>query len=178
MFSSSKMAVLGSGVLNQTICSFASKHSINLTCLDVNKANVVNYEALKYDDKLRALIFDACELDLQEGLDVLYKFFNLYSSMIKECGRVIILSSDKNPVLDAALSGFMKSLSKELGAIGVCVNKLLIREKVLSENLDLEDILAFMCSDKAAYITGQTIVINNSAEPTAFKKPLEGKLAL
>ncbi len=178
MFSSSKMAVLGSGILNKTICSFAYKHSINLTCLDVNKDNVVNYEALKYDDKLQSLIFDACDLDLVSGLDVVYKFFNLYSSMIKKCGKVIILSSNKDPVFDATLSGFMKSLSKELGGIGVCVNKVLITEEVLSEDLDLEDILTFLCSNKAAYITGQTIVINKSAETKVFTKPLEGKTCL
>ena len=84
MFSRSKIAIVGQGVLNQKICAFADRFSINLTCLDSNKSGVVNYEPLRYDDKLSALIFDACDLDLKYGLDLLYKFFNLYTTMLKK----------------------------------------------------------------------------------------------
>lgn len=178
MFVSSKMAVLGSGPLNKSICSFATKYSVNLTCLDVNKANVPNYEALKYDDKLKALIFDACDLDLRNGLDILYKFFNVYSSMMEKCGRVIIISSNRDAILNESLSGFMKSLSKELGGLGVSVNQLIIAKEALSDDMELDSILSFFCSDKAAYITGQCIFINQTSNSKPLVKALHGKTCL
>ena len=172
MFSRSKIAIVGQGVLNQKICAFADRFSINLTCLDSNKSGVVNYEPLRYDDKLSALIFDACDLDLKYGLDLLYKFFNLYTTMLKKCGRVIIISNKKDPIFEEALSGFMKSLSKELGANGITVNKIILAKDISLDSINLDDILSHMFCKVSL---SRLIFEKQYSESQLFSSPLRKK---
>ena len=51
----------------------------------------------------------------------------------------------------------MKSLSKELGANGITVNKIILAKDISLDSINLDDILSFICSAKSAFITGQIL---------------------
>ena len=152
MFRGEKYAVLVGEKLKASLNRFFTEEKIITTSMGVYKDNLSNYEVLNYDDRLSALIFDASEGELESTLNRMYKFFNLYISMLSSLSRVIIFVSDREPILKAAVLGFAKSLQKELGAKGATVNLISLE----AENINIDMSLRYLLSRKSSYITGQT----------------------
>jgi 3-oxoacyl-[acyl-carrier protein] reductase len=131
--------------------------------------------------KLDGLLFDASSLETPASLKQLYDFFHPRIGKLKPCAHVLVVTrtSEKStdPVEVAtheALTGFIRSLGKELGSRGITVNLL-----VADEGIDFGGVLRFLLSPHSAFVTGQ--VISAKGHKTAsvrYEKLLEGKTIL
>ncbi|HEY2791212.1 MAG TPA: 3-oxoacyl-ACP reductase, partial [Micromonosporaceae bacterium] len=129
--------------------------------------------------------FDATGITSPTELDRLYAFFHPYARALMPCGRVIVVgspaaSAPAEAVAQRALEGFTRSVGKEFGR-GI-TSQLLLVAKAAENRID--STLAFLLSGKSAYVSGQTITIDATADadarptPTDPDKPLAGRVAL
>lgn len=133
----------------------------------------------------KGLLFDATGINSFDDLQNIYDFFHTTISTLEPNGKIIILAQKFNQVKDAestsiqsSLIGFCKSLAKELGKKGINCNIIYLQKGAQKY---LETSLTFFLSPKSAYITGQTISLQNHTLkqlPSSHTKPLEGKTAL
>ena len=179
MFSSDKCAVFTEGKLSSYLNEFIKTENIVCTTFEKDKNVLQNFEVLKYDDKLRALIFDATSTDLKSTLDDMYKFFHLYISLLESTGRVILLVSNENPILKASVLGFMRSLQKELGPDGSTVNTICIEDMSFLEERVIDDSLSYLLSRKSSFVTGQVFNVTRKKNSVGLShKFLDGKICV
>lgn len=138
-------------------------------------------------NKCHGLIFDATSLKSLEELDELYLFFKTNLHLIKKNGRIVLIG--QNPAIASGpelksvffgLHGFIKSLAKEVGRIGVTVNLVTIPNYHLSLDYHLP-VIHFLLSDMSSFISGQIINLQNEpsiVEKNSFDKILKGKTAV
>lgn len=123
--------------------------------------------------------------------------------IINGYGRVVNVSSVTGPLVSnpgesaysaakAAMVGMSKSVAIEVGKSGVTINNVapgwigtdssLEEERIAAENTPLgragsprevADLIAFLASDEATYITGQTLVIDGGNAVQEYKGPSE-----
>lgn len=130
---------------------------------------------------LDGLLFDASTLSTPESLKDLYEFTHHRVGKLKPCARVLIVGAAPSKDMPAlavasqeALSGFVRSLAKELGSRGITVNLVLT-----SEGLDLGGVVRFLLSHHGAYVTGQTILATgHTLAMPRFEKLLDGRTIL
>lgn len=130
-----------------------------------------------------ALVFDASGIDSAEGLRTLYDFMQPRIARLARNGRVLIVARPPSATesvgertVAAALSGFMRSLGKEVGRKGCSVN--LVQVRAGGED-NLAGPLRFLLSEHSAYVTGQVLQVGKGqGAPGPFSAPLAGKLAL
>ena len=130
-----------------------------------------------------ALVFDASGIDSAGGLRTLYDFLQSRIARLAPHGRVLLISRPPagiEPVGErtaaASLSGFMRSLGKEIGRKGSTVNLLEVREG--SEG-GLAGALRFFLTEHSAYVAGQVLELGaGGIAPANGSAPLDGKLAL
>lgn len=136
-------------------------------------------------DEIDALLFDASSLTHPSELKYLYEFLHPRLKQLAACGRILVLGpnakSSARPleaVVAKALTGFAKSLGRELGATGATCQVLLVDKKVAQA--ELGGCIRFFLSDRAAYMSGQAIHLKPApeAQNAALELPLKGKTAL
>ncbi len=141
------------------------------------------------DEGLRpaGLVFDASGVSAVSDLRHLYDFFHPLVRRLDKSGRVVVLGRPPEDAEDAqqaavrqALDGFVRSVAKEIGRRGATANRVLVDEG--AEEL-LEPALRFLLSDRAAFVTAQTVQISARALPEEGREPLwvqplEGQTAL
>jgi 3-oxoacyl-[acyl-carrier protein] reductase len=131
--------------------------------------------------KLDGLLFDASVLETPESLKHLYQFFHHRVGKLKPCSHVLLVSRTHNkagtPVKVAtheALTGFVRSLGKELGSRGIAVNLL-----IADEGIDFGGVVRFFLSQHSAFITGQVLTANGHKTASGrYEKLLDGKTIL
>lgn len=132
------------------------------------------------------LVFDATGLTGVDDLRALYDFFHPRVRELARCGRVVVLGRPPETVSDigaataaAALDGFVRSLAKEVGRRGATANRVVVAE---GAERGLSPVLRYLLSDRAAFVTGQTVRVDAVAgladEDAPLVRPLEGRAAL
>lgn len=127
-----------------------------------------------------ALVFDASAIDSVAGLNALYEFFQPRVGRLSRNGRVVVIgrSADARPeaaAVIAALPGFIRSLAKEVGRNGSTANLLLSPDPT---SANLEGPLAYLLSPRAAFVSGQTLVVEGHGAAAAAGSALAGRRAL
>jgi 3-oxoacyl-[acyl-carrier protein] reductase len=137
-------------------------------------------------EKYRGLVFDATGITDSTDLVALQEFFTPVVRSLRPCGRVLVLGTEPDRtgsagerVAQRALEGFTRSLGKELGK-GSTVNLVYVAPGAEST---LASTLAFFCSPKSAYVSGQVARLGatgtKKAEPVSDPaKPLTGTVAI
>jgi 3-oxoacyl-[acyl-carrier protein] reductase len=134
-----------------------------------------------------ALIFDATRITSPDKLHDLYAFFQPYARSLIPCGRVLVLGTPPETVVEPseaiaqrALEGFTRSVGKEFGH-GTTAQLVYVAPGAESR---LESTLRFLLSGKSAYVSGQVIRIGAAGKPETdpelwdWERPLVGKVAL
>lgn len=130
---------------------------------------------------MNAIVLDARHCDDEASLASLHSEVPPALARLAAGGRVLVLApgSARAPEAAAAagaLEGFMRSLARELGRRGATAN--LLRAAAGSE-ASLPAVLAFFCSDRSAYVSGQVLQLAPVAAPAAGPLPLlQGRTAV
>lgn len=148
------------------------------------KADVVSHAEPPDGLRPRALVVDATGMKTPDSLRGLYDFLHPWARTLDKSGRIVVLGRE-DATTDAglvatrsALSGFVRSLAKELGRKGVTVN-LVVVERGAEERA--AGVLRFVLSPASAFVTAQPIFVTNAVRPNhagAFTHSLRGKIAL
>ena len=130
------------------------------------------------------LLYDARALQSPKELRALYQFFHDHIASLSRCGRVIVIGqrprNNDSPARAAAMSaleGFSRSLGREIGRHGSTSHTVLAPP---SATKHLLPVLRFLCSERSAYSSGQTLVIQTPKQKIApvYQAPLAGKTAV
>ncbi len=112
-------------------------------------------------------VFDATWIRTAADLRALYEFFHPLARSFSRCAHIVVLGSTlegdepaESAAAQAALDGFVRALSKELGGDGTTVNLLWIEPG--AEEL-AEGPLTFLLSDRCAFVTGQPLTATSLA---------------
>ncbi|HVL74705.1 MAG TPA: 3-oxoacyl-ACP reductase [Noviherbaspirillum sp.] len=134
---------------------------------------------------LDIVVMDATGLRAPEDCRALYDGFQPVIRRIARNGRVLLLAAlpdeAADPVAAAVargVEGFSRSLAKELGRKGVCVNLGYVSPAAVDR---LDGPLRFFCGPQSTYVSGQAVRIRERvAAPAALlrTRALEGKTAL
>jgi 3-oxoacyl-[acyl-carrier protein] reductase len=147
-------------------------------------AGVFNPEAATDDQRFKALVFDATQIESSEELERAWAFFKPAIRRVLPSGRVIILGTGPEDcatpplaIAQRALEGLERAIGKELkrGATSQ-----LVYVKPKAEN-QLESTLRFLLSPKSAFVSGQVVRIGSAAAGAGkvdWDAPLAGKVAL
>lgn len=148
------------------------------------KADVVSATEPPEGLRPHALLVDATGMKTPDSLRGLYDFLHPWARTLGKSGRIVVLGRE-DATTDAglvatrsALSGFVRSLAKELGRKGATVN-LLVVERGAEERTG--GVLRFMLSPASAFVTAQPVVVTNAVRPNhsaGFTHSLRGKVAL
>ncbi|HUS24356.1 MAG TPA: 3-oxoacyl-ACP reductase [Candidatus Binatia bacterium] len=128
------------------------------------------------------IVYDASGLSRPERLHELYEFFQPLAARIAPNGRVVIVTRTPESASEApraacaaSLRGFIKSLGKEIGRKGATANLI---EVAPGSEAGLAGALRFLLSERAAYVSGQPLVLDAKGAAGSWAAPLKGKTAL
>jgi 3-oxoacyl-[acyl-carrier protein] reductase len=125
----------------------------------------------------------------------LYEFFHHRIGKLAPCAHLLIVgravkTQSVAAATQEALSGFVRSLAKELGGRGITINLLLLPasgEHISLTNLGVNGVIRYLLSDHGSFVTGQVLHLQDrqrlSAEPQLqqlqrFENLLEGHTIL
>ena len=139
----------------------------------------------KPGEKVKALVFDATNLDDSTQSDALYWFFHDAARSVLPCGRVIVIGrppeeckSPRKATVQRSLEGLTRSLGKELKK-GVVANLVYVSE---GAEANAESTIRFLISPRAAYVSAQVMRVGKPVgqlvEPADWAKPFAGKKVL
>ena len=139
----------------------------------------------KPGEKVKALVFDATNLDDSTQSDALYWFFHDAARSVLPCGRVIVIGrppeeckSPRKATVQRSLEGLTRSLGKELKK-GIVANLVYVSE---GHDANVESTLRFLISPRAAYVSAQVMRVGKPvgqlAVPADWNKPFAGKKVL
>jgi len=139
----------------------------------------------KPGEKLKALVFDATNLDDSTQSDALYWFFHDAARSVLPCGRVIVIGrppeeckSPRKATVQRSLEGLTRSLGKELKK-GTVANLVYVSE---GSEANAESLVRFLISPRAAYVSAQVMrvgkPVGQMVEPADWNKPFAGKKVL
>lgn len=107
-----------------------------------------------------------------EKSDVLREFFSPTLRELATNGRIIVVAPPLHDAHDAlshaalyGLQGFVRSLAKEVGAVGTTAN-LLYASSTTESSPGLQGAIHFLASARAAFITGQVLNLTTSVSPS------------
>ncbi len=138
------------------------------------------------DEKHHVLLFDARALSDLEELGQFHEFFGSRLRALERNGRVVIVVRPLSEARSAAQAAtwrasdaFVRSLAWELGPSASTANRLVVAEGAEKDSVTA---LAYLCSDRSAYVTGQTLTVNvpQPRHPNAADSPfsMAGALAI
>lgn len=128
-----------------------------------------------------ALVLDARHCDGVAALGSLHADVQPALARLAAGGRVLLLAPGNVVAPEAAaatraLEGFIRSLAREVGRRGATANLLRVPP---GAEAGLPALLAFFCSDRSAYVSGQVVQLAPAAVPPAGAPPLlQGRTAV
>jgi 3-oxoacyl-[acyl-carrier protein] reductase len=135
--------------------------------------------------KVKALVFDATQLNTAADLKQLYAFFKPRMRGIDKSGRVLVLGRPPEEAKGAeaaaaraGLDGFVRSVAKEIGKNGSTANLVYVSEGAEAR---LTAVLRFFLSSASAFVSGQPVRVTSAVagEPSSdVNRPLNGKVVL
>jgi 3-oxoacyl-[acyl-carrier protein] reductase len=147
-------------------------------------AGVFNPEAPSGDQRFKALVFDATEIDSSDELERAWAFFAPAIRKVLPSGRVIILGTAPEDcatpplaIAQRALEGLERAIGKELKR-GATSQLVYVKPKAEGQ---IESTLRFLLSPKSAFVSGQVVRIGSAAAGAGkvdWDAPLAGKVAL
>ncbi len=164
------------------ICGKVSGHSELLRQHLQTLAGLVLDNSLA--NPLQAILFDGIELQTTAELDLVLEQVQPALRRLAKNGRVLVLAKAIEDVANAeaaaataALSGFVRSLAKELGVFGSTANLLVVQNGVQQS---LIPAVEFFLSKASAYVSGQVVPVRKAELPglSDWIQPLAGKIAL
>lgn len=109
------------------------------------------------------VIFDGSALKSTEDLREIYTYMHTLLPKLKSASKVLVIGrvplsvgSPMESSLQEALTGFMRSLAKELGRKGTTVNMLEVNDDAL-----LDGAIRFFLSSHSSFVSGQVIVLGS-----------------
>jgi 3-oxoacyl-[acyl-carrier protein] reductase len=146
-------------------------------------AGVFNPEAAA-DQRFKALVFDATQIESSEELERAWAFFAPAVRRVLPSGRVIILGTPPEDcatpplaIAQRALEGLERAIGKELKR-GATSQLVYVKPKAEGQ---LESTLRFLLSPRSAFVSGQVVRIGSAAAGAGkvdWDAPLAGKVAL
>jgi len=141
---------------------------------------------------LQGLVFDATNISSPESLHALYEFFHHRIGTLTPCAHILIVgravkTQSVAAATQEALSGFVRSLAKELGGRGITVNLLLLPasgEHAGLTNLGVNGVIRYLLSDHGSFVTGQVLhlqdrqYLKSDSLLQRFENLLEGRTIL
>lgn len=129
---------------------------------------------------LQGLVFDATDLLSPESLHALYEFFHHRIGKLAPCAHLLIVgravkTQSVAAATQEALSGFVRSLAKELGGRGITINLLLLPssgEHASLTNLGVNGVIRYLLSDHGSFVTGQVLHLQDR-QPLKSQSPLQ-----
>lgn len=146
-------------------------------------AKVADEETPK-NERPHALIFDATGIKTVAELQSLHSFFHPWLRSLAKNGRIVVIGRNASEIKDPehaaaqmALTGFVRSVSKEVAAGGATANGLFVEEGAEDR---IAGPLRFLLGVRSAYLNGQPIHIwkRTKASEPRWNNALEGKVAL
>ncbi|MCA1931065.1 3-oxoacyl-ACP reductase [Rheinheimera sp.] len=164
------------------ICGKASEHS------ELLRQHLQTLAGLVLDNSsanpLQAILFDGIGLQTTAELDLILEQVQPALRRLAKNGRVLVLARAIEDVANAetaaataALSGFVRSLAKELGIFGTTANLLVVHQGVQQS---LIPAVEFFLSKASAYVSGQVVPVRHAklSGICDWIQPLSGKIAL
>ena len=164
------------------LCGKSSEHSVLL------RQHLSALPDVRFDENsnqpLQAIIFDGTELQSSTELDLLWQQLHAVLPRLAKNGRFIVLARTVLHAANAdaaaaagALSGFTRSIAKELGRFGSTANLLALDQGVQQNLLPVAE---FFLSKASAYVTGQVLSVRVAkiTQVNSWQQPLQGKTAL
>jgi hypothetical protein len=109
---------------------------------------------------LDGVVIDATKLTVS-NTGLLWKAAKVATSSVKRAGRIAVISNAANGIVSEACTGFVKSLAKEVGGLGINVNNLAVPgagPSLMDSSLNvLTGPLSYLLSSDAAFVTAQTL---------------------
>lgn len=122
------------------------------------------------------VLFDATELSSPADLKALYDYFHPIIGKLNPCAHLLLVGRHRPnfPVAAAsqeALSGFVRSLAKELGSRGITVNLIVLPPgESLTHHADISGVVRYFLSDHSSFVTGQVLFVSEPAPGAAVLK--------
>jgi 3-oxoacyl-[acyl-carrier protein] reductase len=145
----------------------------------------VEATAIQAGGAVRALLFDATQIETVAALRQLYDFFHPTLPRLENSGRVVLLArasaasqSAEVAAVRGALEGFVRSLAKEVGRRGATALLLVVESGAEAR---VAPVLRFLLSARSVFVSGQTISLTSAVacdpEPPLVRA-LASKVAL
>jgi 3-oxoacyl-[acyl-carrier protein] reductase len=133
--------------------------------------------------RLDAIVFDATTVSTVAGLRALYDAFHPRMAQLAKSAHVVVLgrANAKDPeaaAAQAALSGFVRSVAKEIGKLGSTANLILVEEGAEKR---VAPVVRFLLSARSAFVTAQPILVGKKLKkdsPQKVERPFEKKVVL
>ena len=173
--------LIGGGPLAERISRFANRLTDGIYRYGEQPASASEWIA-GHGPKLKAVVFDASELQHTDQLKHLREFFQPLMKNLESSAHLVILGRAPETLREPfaasaqrALEGFSRSLAKELRSGGT-LQLIYVGEGAEDQ---LEGPLRFFLSPKSAFVSGQVIRLTACATPvTDWTRPLAGPKAL
>jgi len=141
------------------------------------------------DVLLHGLLLDATGIKVVGDLGALYDCIKPRLSSLTPCSHVLLVgptpettSTPAAAAAAAALSGFVRSLSKELGRKGTTVQLLTATPEAIMDSARFTGPVRFFLSGRAAFISGQILPVTETVQAPSSQaipiRPLADKIAL
>ncbi len=129
-----------------------------------------------------AMVIDATGYQSQTSFKLLYQNVKNSLKLLNKNARIVIVGdvitakmSPEQCAFSQSLTGFSKSLAKEVGRKGTTVNLLLLEPQLTSE---LDGALQFFLSTKSTFVSGQSITVKQCSDTKVLSDNKAKKLAL
>lgn len=147
--------------------------------LEQSFQSVTQLTADQKDYSVTSLVIDATQYHDTDSFHNLYACVHKILKKLATNARLVFVCKDislcvttEEATFCRSLSGFTKSLAKELGRKGTTVNLLYVSNKVSNE---LSAPLRFFLSDNSTFVSGQSLVVSYAA---ASNQPATKRMAL
>jgi 3-oxoacyl-[acyl-carrier protein] reductase len=134
---------------------------------------------------VNGFVLDASGIESSAALRALLDQVQPQLERLGRCARVVVVGREPRSLAvpsvaaaQAAIEGFVRSLAKEIGRRGQTANLLRVEDDGHDR---LAGPLAFLLSDRCAFVSGQVLVVDRAAKGTftaPIERPLDRKIAL
>ena len=149
----------------------------------VNNAGMVQTGVSEDEfDTFEEMSYESWDHDIARNLDIPFNVTKEVLGPMKKSGygRIVNTSSVTGPVVSnpgeasysaakAAIIGMSKAIAIEAGAYNVTINNVLPGWIQTASQTEVANMIVFLCSDKASYITGQEFIVDGGNTIQEYK---------